>query len=275
LNRSVLFSGVLVALLLILLSSCKSAQKAGAAAGPVTLTIEPAAGLFDKVILHEFHYNWFAAKTAVEYTDHNNDQTTFTVNLRAAKDSIIWLSVSPLLGIEAVRVLITRDSVYLLDRLHHVFITRDYRYLEDLLKTRVRFDMLQAILTGNYFSGIEGEKIISVYEESPYYILSTLPKLKELRVSEDKSPDHPRVQDFWVDTTYRIVKTRLEDDSLHRALSIEYTDFIPLGEKFFPKNILLKIEAAKPSRISIEYSKYSFDGPLNFPFSVPEKYSRE
>ena len=265
----------LAVLLSFLLPSCKTGQKTVATPGTVNLPAEQADSLFAKVQQHEFQFEWLTAKASVEYTDANNQQTSFTVNLRAANDSLLWLSVTPLLGIEVVRVLITRDSIYLLDRLHNTYIVRDYRFLEDMLKTPVRFDMLQAILTGNYFSGIEGGKIISVYEESPYYILSTLPKLKTLRATEEKDPNHPQVQDYWIDTSSRMVKTRIEDDNLKRTLTIDYPEYTAHGDTFFPKIIRLNIEASKPSRITIEYNKYNTDGPLSFPFSVPEKYSRE
>jgi len=265
----------LAVLLPFLLSSCKTGQKTVATPAAVNLPVEESDTLFGKVLQHEFKFDWLTAKASVEYTDSKNEQTSFTVNMRMANDSLIWLSVTPLLGIEVARALITRDSIHLLDRLHSIYIVRDYRYLEDLLKTQVRFDMLQAILTGNYFSGIDGGKIISVYEESPYYILSTLPKLNAVRATEAKDPSHPLVQDYWIDTSSRIVKTRIEDDNLKRTLTVEYPEFTPHGNTFFPKIIQMIIEASKPSRIAIEYSKFNLDGPLTFPFSVPEKYSRD
>ena len=36
---------------------------------------------------------------------------TFTLNVRMARDSVIWMSISPALGVEAARVLLTPDSV--------------------------------------------------------------------------------------------------------------------------------------------------------------------
>lgn len=270
-NRA--FSFFLV--LSLFLSACKTAQKAVHTSAPVILAPQAADSLFEKMLASQLRFTWLNAKTSVEYTDGNDEKTELTVNLRVLRDSVIWLSVTPLLGLEAARVLITRDSVHLLDRLHHTSMTRDYRYLEELLKTPITFELLQALLTGNYFSGVPGQPFQSVYEDNPYYILSTLPKMQELRGMEQKNPDYPVVQDNWIDTSYRIARSRVTDDPLHRQMTLEYGDFVSLNEGRFPLHIQLSIEAVKPSRITVRYLKYSFEGPLSFPFSIPEKYERQ
>ena len=258
-----------------LVTSCKTTQKVVEPAGPVTLAPQAADTLFEKMLASQFRYTWLTAKASVEYVNSNNESTEFSANVRMLKDSVIWLSVTPLLGIEVARAVITRDSIRLLDRLHNVYIARDYGYLEDMLKTRVTFEMLQALLTGNYFAGVPGRDIQSVYTEPPHYILSTLLKLKELRGMEEKNPDHPVVQDVWVDTTNRIAKNRVLDDTLHRQLTLEYSDFASLSEGRLPQHIVLSVESVKPTRIAMRYSKFSFHGPLTFPFSVPDSFSRE
>jgi len=267
----------LVALLPFLLVACKTSQKTvSVPEQPVILEAQPSDSLFAKVMQHPLRFDWLTAKASVDYTDADGDEKSFNVSMRCTRDSAIWLSVTPpVLGIEVVRTLITRDSLYLLDRLHHIYIVRDYGYLEDLLKTRVTFESLQALLTGNYFSGIEGRPVVSIYEESPYYILSTLPKQQPVRSAEARNPAHPQVQDYWIDPTYRIARTRIEDHGQQRAMVVNYSGFTQHGESWFPMHILLNIESAKPTRINIEYSKINFDGPLSFPFYVPEKFSRE
>ena len=274
-NNTVFICVLLLAFIFSFLSCHPLKKIVQATHEPVVLKTEPADTVFEKVLHREFQFQWLSAKADIDYTESSGDKISFSVNMRACNDSVIWLSVAPLLGIEAVRALISRDSVHLLDRVHHSYIRRDYQYLDDLLKIKVTFSMLQAIITGKYFSGIDGEKIQSVYEESPYYILSTLPKLKTIRTAEENNPEHPRVQDFWIDTDYRIVKTKIQDDPLKRALTVEYNNFTSVKDKFFPRLIRLLAESNKSAVIEIKYTKFSFDGPLNFPFSVSEKYSKE
>ena len=260
---------------LLLVSACKTTKPvAQQPEVPVTLAPQPADTIFRQVMDHQFRFTWLSAKTSVTYTDANNESTDFTANVRMLRDSIIWINVTKL-GVEGARALLTPDSVRILDRIHNTSITRDYSYFEDLLKVPVTFDMIQALLTGNYFSGVPGKDVISVYTESPYYILSTLPRMKELRGEEEKNPDHPVVQDHWIDTTYRITRSRLMDDNALRKVTLEYSDFVSLAEGRLPLTMDLSIEAVKPSKVNVRYVKYSFDGPLTFPFTIPEKFNRQ
>src|SRR5207253_1686290 len=66
--------------------------------------------LSDKMKENEFHYDYLSTKFSADANiDGNNN--SFEVTLRAKKDSVIWMSISPALGIEAARILITCDSV--------------------------------------------------------------------------------------------------------------------------------------------------------------------
>ena len=45
---------------------------------------------------------------------------SFTLNVRVARDSVIWMSISPALGVEAARILLTPDSVQVLSKLQRL-----------------------------------------------------------------------------------------------------------------------------------------------------------
>jgi hypothetical protein len=91
---------------------------------------------------------------------------------------------------------------------------------------------------------------------------------------EDKDPNKPIVQDFWINSGYRITKSRMEDDKLDRSLEANYTDFTEAGGKLIPTRIFVSITSSKPVTIKVEYSKITVDEPVSLPFSVPEKYEK-
>src|SRR5258706_5484359 len=64
-----------------------------------------------------FSAQWINGKASVE-TDMEGKTNSFDISIRAKKDSAICISISPLLGIEVARLLITRDSVKFMDRYH-------------------------------------------------------------------------------------------------------------------------------------------------------------
>src|SRR5258708_37539725 len=65
------------------------------------------------------------------------------------KDSLIWLSINLGLGIEAFGVLITPDSVKILDKLKKVARLRSVSYLQEEIHLPIDFRTLQDLLIGN------------------------------------------------------------------------------------------------------------------------------
>jgi hypothetical protein len=259
----------------VFLFSCKATRKVATTPVPVKLKGSEVIEVFDSVLSKEFHFDWMSGKASVDFTDKTGETNSFDVNMRMRKDSAIWLSITPLLGIEAARALITRDSLKIMDRVHHTYLVRDYSYLEDMLKTHINFEMIQAVLLGNYFPYLKNEKLRSLYEEEPYYILSTLTKHQAKRASEDKDPDKPLVQDFWIDGNYRIAKSRITDQKLDRSMEASYKNFSDFSGQLLPQNIVVTISSSSPIIIKVEYTKINTGEELTMPFSVPDKYERK
>jgi hypothetical protein len=136
-----------------------------------------------------FKADWMNAKASVT-TKEDGKENSFTIHMRARKDSLIWISVTPLLGIEAARVLISNDSIKVLDRINSKYRVTTMEYINRLLQMKVNFEIVQALLTGNFFAYKKNEnKFNSVYLEDRYYILSSLNKHKLKRSLEEKDPN--------------------------------------------------------------------------------------
>lgn len=266
----------LLAVIIIASAGCRSTKKVVVSKNEeVKLKTEEVIVLFDKVVAAQVNYEWMNGKAEVEYTDHTGNKTSFDINIRIRKDSAIWVSIVPLLGIEVARALISRDSIQILDRIHKQYISRSINYLEDILHTPVNFEMIQAVLSANYFNCMKNDKLKSVYEESPYYILSSLNKRQVKRSLEEKDLTKPIIQDFYVDTLYRIQKTNVEDNRYNRAMNISYSDFRQTDGGLFPFQSDVKIADVKPISVTIKFSKAEFNNPQSLNFTVPEKYDRE
>ncbi len=221
-----------------------------------------------------FHARWYNGKADVE-TNMDGKTTSFDISFRACTDSAIWISISPLLGIEIARVFITRDSIKYMDRLHKKYQVSDYGFLNNLLRMNIDFDILQGVFTGNIFA-YKKNKFNSVYnEEDKFYILSTLSKHKLKRSLEEKDPNKPVIQDMWInDMNYRINRLSIEDEKIQKSLYTDYEDFRPTEGGLFPFKSRTFIKAEKGIYIKIDYSKIKVDEELEFPFSIPQSYER-
>lgn len=223
---------------------------------------------------HEFNSEWIYAKANVQ-ASVDEKSNSFNITLKIKKDSLIWIYISPLLGLEAARVLVSKDSLKIIDRINKKYQLADYKYLRELLRINITFEMLQAMLTGNFFAYRNENKFASVYLEEKYFILSTLSKHKLKRSLEEKDPNKPIVQDMWVDDThFRIMRNSVEDNKINKNMEIIYSDFRESPYGLFPYKCVTDIKADKRVHIEIEYYKLTLGESQDFPFSIPESYEK-
>lgn len=270
------YAAFLVALtLLVATSSCKTTHKT---ATPVVKDVKKpedktAPDLQELIYLNSFKANTINAKASVKSTSGDNS-VSLNITLRLKTDSVIWISLSPLLGIEVARVLITQDSVKFMDRLNNKYSITDYQVLNDLFQVNIDFDIIQGVLTGNLFS-YKKNKFHSVYLEDSYYILSTLSKRKLKRSLEDVDINKPIVQDMWVDgSSYRITQLNIEDQRSNKSLHTDYSKFTMTDGGLFPYKSATIIKTDKQIKINIEYSKVVLNENMEYPFTIPSSYEK-
>ncbi len=264
---------LLCAQLCLLLTSCATHKKIiESPNATVKLKGSEVIQVYDSMISKQFHFHYLSGKATVDYTDKSGETNSFDINIRIREDSAIWISITPLLGIEVSRLIITRDSVTVLDRLHKTYLKRDLLYFEDQLKTNVNYDMIQAVIVGNYFQYQKTEKLRSLYEEEPFVILSSMNKRQFKRALEEKDPTKAVVQDFWIDGNYRIAKSRITDNRRDRWVETTYRNFTDVDGFLFPLNLVVTVASVTPTIMKIEYTKVNAVEELAMPFTVPEKY---
>jgi hypothetical protein len=91
---------------------------------------------------------------------------------------------------------------------------------------------------------------------------------------EDKDPNKPIVQDFWIDSNYKINRAKITDDKLERTLEANYADYFEVNKKLFPQQIRVNVTASSPLKINVRYGKVTTDEVLTMPFTIPEKYEQ-
>src|SRR5689334_18732406 len=92
-------------------AGCKTREKASTVGNEQVNTEDKSAPDLQQLISdHSFKTRTLSAKASVQAII-GDQENSFNINLRLYTDSVIWISISPLLGIEVARVLVTRDSV--------------------------------------------------------------------------------------------------------------------------------------------------------------------
>jgi hypothetical protein len=202
----------------------------------------------------------------------NKKNFSFSGNLRIKRDSVIWLSLSPALGIEAFRLMLTPDSVKLLNRINNTYIASNFQFIYDFFKTTVEFDMLPAFLAGNDFPYYENNKF-KVSIDNQKYLLSTIGRRKLRKIAKNDENMKIFLQNIWLSPeTFKITKMAINEIDNNKKLEVNYGDFIVTNNQLFPSLLKFEITGKDHVIINIKYNKVVIDEKVEFPFNVPDKY---
>jgi hypothetical protein len=231
--------------------------------------------LYSRLKDNELRFDWLSAKFDASYSGKKNS-SSFKGQVRVRKDSLIWVSITPALGIELFRMIITSDSVKYVNRFNKEYFLGDYALVSRFLQIHIDFDILQSLILGNDFQFYESNSFRASIDNLNYK-LSTTGRRKIRKEAEDANAD-PIVllQNIWLDPeSFKIkkvdVKEYLKDN---RKLSATYSDFLGLDNQLYPSALNFDIQAEDMINIKINYSKVTLDEPMTFPFSIPGNYKR-
>lgn len=220
----------------------------------------------DSVLAKETKFTYLKSKFKLHFHDSERDVKA-KVRLRLKKDSLIWVSVSKA-GFEGIRGMVTRDSIYLLDRMKKIYRVSDFKTLSKNFNFEINYDILQSMILGNMpFRGANKSKIV---QKEKYWLI------KQKRKTID-------VENYVNNQNRKLEQVLLTDIITHNSLRMVYEDYAAYNDKVFPGKSSITVQY-KPKNstqklitsISIKVSKVEFtDEKVKFPFRVSKKYTRE
>jgi hypothetical protein len=243
---------------LFLFSACKKHSV------PVSSTAAPERT--DKISARNLEFQSFSARGRMHLEEGDGSKLSSNLSLRIRKDSLIWASVVPALGIEVARLRITPDSVHLVNRLNKTFFAGDYSLIREKFKVDVTFAMVQALLLGNYLPGEAGQDKVM-----------TEPPLQHIRREQASM----LIDQFLDLTDLKLKKLSIRDQQTNNALNVDYSAFESVEGNTFPRSARILVQQnngaeTKGTNAALEYSKISINEPgLTFPFSIPQGYTRK
>lgn len=267
---------------LLILTSCKTKKKISVPSSRCKLDFKNAKTLTSLLKKNQVDFLTFNGKIkATVIMDEKG--TDFTMSVRMKKDSVLWASVSPALGIEMLRFIATRDSIQFIDRLHKKYFTGTYDTLTSMLNAEVDLEVLQSLLLGNSVEFYEDDSRLRAGIDSCRYFLGTIRKRKFKRVmirgKELKEP----AQSIWLlDSTFKIVRLLFKEFDTKREFEAHFFDFRNLenaasasGPKvLIPFNSTFCIKTDHIITVNFEYAKAFANKPQSFPFTIPDGYER-
>jgi hypothetical protein len=232
--------------------------------------------LIEQITRNEFKFEHLSLKAGVQLYQ-NDKKTPFKANIRIRRDSLIWVSITPALGIEVARVMITRDSVKVMNRIDRNYFIGDYEYINKRFNLELEFNTIQAILVGNAIAFEHDEKVTLSIDKEKYY-LGNLKKRKAKNIDEkpqriDKQKEE--VVSLWVDqNTFKVSNFIFSDLTANRFLTGNYEEFETIDNQSLPSVLNFDFQSEKPAKVNLQYSKVSLEGPLKFSFNISSKYEQ-
>ncbi|WP_417362619.1 DUF4292 domain-containing protein [Galbibacter sp.] len=245
------YTGVVV--LILVNSACKS--KNVLVGGEVKSDLR-SQRIIDNHYDNDLEFKTMSGRVKINYSDGESSQGV-TVSLRMKKDEVIWLS-APL---SVIKIMITPDRVQFYNKLDNTYFDGDYSYLEELLGTKLNFQMVQNLLLGQAIIDLRDQKYYAATVSDQY-------QLKPIRQS-----DIYKTLFLLEPSNFKMTLQQISQPSALRMLSIMYKNYQKVSGKILPNQIEIKTTDKKHmNQIDIEYNNVVFDKALNFPFSIPSGF---
>lgn len=206
-----------------------------------------------------FDFDYLSAKARVVMEEDNGKTTRGTLSLRAKKDSIIWFSISPGLGIEAARGVITREDIKIKDRINGQDIDLTFDQFQNTYGLKLSLDLFQNVLFANVPHAVSyRDRLIRVGKT-----FELTQRRDGVTYESIVGVQHGKVNEL--QTTSRYQKGKL---------SATYPEFEDLQGQPYAYKILLKLLIENQSAdlqstlVSLEFNKVELEnGPLSFPYN--------
>ena len=188
------------------------------------------------------------------------NQDTYTVDIRMKKDSLIWVNISQT-GITGATGLFSKSKVQFYQKINGEYYRMSYDSLSVKMGFKVDYGILQSLIVGNQPFKRNNSRVI---RENENIIL----KQQEGRINIDNM----------VGPNRKLKKLLLNDVPTNNKMTMDFEEFTELNQVLFPFSSQINLDVKDKNNvnvntlITIKYSKVELlDTPLEFPFRVPQK----
>ena len=213
--------------------------------------------------IEQIDFGYLHGKARLMFKDEKKEREV-KANIRIRKDSVIWMNFT-VVGVQGGKVLINKDSITVVSNVDKEYYVFEYDELTKRFNFPINYSVIEAAMLGNPIKqnseqneiGQEGDRDKLTQKEGSVIIKNLInPILKKIEYVE------------------------LVESTTNNMLKLEYSNFQPLGNKYFAYNgtvnVFYKTSAGLISNmITIEYNKAEVgDKELKFPFNIPKRYDR-
>jgi len=212
-----------------------------------------------RLATEDLNFNYLKAKSRIVWKTQQN-QDTYTVDIRMKKDSLIWVNISQS-GFTGATGLFSKSKVQFYQKINGEYFNLTYDSVSVMMGFKVDYYILQSLIVGNQPFKRNNSRVI---RENENIIL----KQQEGRINIDNL----------VGPNRKLKKLLVNDVPTSNKMTMDFEEFTLLNQVLFPFSSQINLDVKDKDNknvntlITIKYSKVELlDTPLEFPFKVPEK----
>lgn len=196
------------------------------------------------------------ARTKLAFDGSSND---VTLNIRIQKNQKIWVSVTAIAGIEVARALITPDSILVMNKLQSISLHKPFSYLYRYTGRQVNYQTIESLLTGNAIVELLAERADLQQENGNTVLTGDLEGM---------------IYKLIVGPDLKASQTNLDNAAAGQSLQVVNSAFIRVDNYVVPSQIdINSVVKDKKIQVNLHYIKIELNKPLDFPFSIPSRYT--
>lgn len=220
--------------------------------------------ILDSIYSKTDKFETLSYRFAANYSSSDQNMSFFG-NVSMIKDSLLYMKISPGLGITIAEVFATPDTFLVYMPMQNQYFAGNDRLLLDLYGIPLNFFSIQNLLTASFFSYpyfIDLDDYEFLFTDSTTYFKNVVnPKNKKI-------PDVVHI--FNIDDSYLINSIIINDNVLHKDLNVEYNEYNNYDNIYFPSSIFLSLYYLDTLILNFKNKKVVFNKPISINFSIPD-----
>ena len=253
---------LLIAITMLIMSACKTTRQI---AKPTLPTSNAMVQLIENVQKVQPQFKTASISKMSLAFNVNEREVNVSAVCKIIKDSAIFISIQPFLGIEMFKAELKFDSIKVYDKMNHRYYVSDYGFFSKQFGVEVDFHSFQSLLSAQLFC-------IGKKEVSPDSCKLTPLASGQTKIEYNSAK---MIQNTEISNINQIQKVVLKAKNSDYQLQTDYSDYTMVNGINFPQKIAL-LATNQKTKATCDFSilRVEFNTDIKLSPTNPDRYSR-
>ncbi len=207
----------------------------------------------------------------IKITD-NDEVLNLRGSIRIKRDSVALIGLNAFAGIEIARILLTSDSIKIIDRVNRNYFAGNYDDASRFFPVRINFDFFQSIFFGSTYKFLD-ESVISADSATGFIFEKDLLKMRFINTGFPDGNFKNNLIQLTIDRNFLTHNLEFYSSDNNSFGSLKFNSYSNIDNFFLPDDVNLYFVTHNiPFNAHFRFSRIEINRELNFPFNIPSSY---